>query len=121
MLLSFLSFLSLHSRPDKVAERTAELGRAGHHPCLSPAIHRIHRIDLLRPASQSHGLGRRSGELQHAGAHRAVSKGARPRHGEPAWLWHWAGQRHRSEEHTSELQSLMRISYDVFCLNKKKT
>src|SRR3546814_4410890 len=25
----------------------------------------------------------------------------------------------RSEEHTSELQSLMRISYDVFCLNKK--
>src|SRR3546814_432054 len=29
--------------------------------------------------------------------------------------------RHRSEEHTSELQSLMRISYAVFCLKKKKT
>src|SRR3546814_3655210 len=28
--------------------------------------------------------------------------------------------RARSEEHTSELQSLMRISYAVFCLNKKK-
>src|SRR3546814_978362 len=27
----------------------------------------------------------------------------------------------RSEEHTSELQSLMRISYDAFCLQKKKT
>src|SRR3546814_6064988 len=27
----------------------------------------------------------------------------------------------RSEEHTSELQSLMRISYAVFCLEKKKT
>src|SRR3546814_9519353 len=27
----------------------------------------------------------------------------------------------RSEEHTSELQSLMRISYAVFCLKKKKT
>src|SRR3546814_5798845 len=27
----------------------------------------------------------------------------------------------RSEEHTSELQSLMRISYAVFCLNKKHT
>src|SRR3546814_8031369 len=26
----------------------------------------------------------------------------------------------RSEEHTSELQSLMRISYDVFCLQKKR-
>src|SRR3546814_3880040 len=33
------------------------------------------------------------------------------------------GRRHgggRSEEHTSELQSLMRISYAVFCLKKKK-
>src|SRR3546814_10488697 len=29
--------------------------------------------------------------------------------------------RHRSEEHTSELQSLMRSSYAVFCLKKKKT
>src|SRR3546814_2863655 len=33
-------------------------------------------------------------------------------HGNPVW---------RSEEHTSELQSLMRISYAVFCLKKKKT
>src|SRR3546814_4075360 len=31
----------------------------------------------------------------------------------------WLG-RSRSEEHTSELQSLMRISYAVFCLKKKK-
>src|SRR3546814_4107443 len=30
------------------------------------------------------------------------------------------GARVRSEEHTSELQSLMRISYAVFCLKKKK-
>src|SRR3546814_9758296 len=37
----------------------------------------------------------------------------------PARLgWH---PEHRSEEHTSELQSLMRISYAVFCLKKKKT
>src|SRR3546814_8132865 len=38
--------------------------------------------------------------------------------------WHVARRRDgdalRSEEHTSELQSLMRISYDVFCLKKKK-
>src|SRR3546814_6286099 len=33
---------------------------------------------------------------------------------EIAYLWN------RSEEHTSELQSLMRISYAVFCLTKKK-
>src|SRR3546814_5488481 len=48
------------------------------------------------------------------------------------WLIHsgdWAGgpegiggiPRLRSEEHTSELQSLMRISYAVFCLKKKKS
>src|SRR3546814_8963658 len=30
------------------------------------------------------------------------------------------GLDHRSEEHTSELQSLMRISYAVFCLKQKK-
>src|SRR3546814_3539653 len=34
-----------------------------------------------------------------------------------AWLFR---NRLRSEEHTSELQSLMRISYAVFCLKKKK-
>src|SRR3546814_6037893 len=32
-------------------------------------------------------------------------------------LWSWPSP--RSEEHTSELQSLMRISYAVFCLKKK--
>src|SRR3546814_4718068 len=31
-----------------------------------------------------------------------------------------AAENRRSEEHTSELQSLMRISYAVFCLKKKK-
>src|SRR3546814_4790051 len=35
----------------------------------------------------------------------------------PRSLWLWQT---RSEEHTSELQSLMRISYDVFRLKKKK-
>src|SRR3546814_1199192 len=35
---------------------------------------------------------------------------------------HFASTTHsRSEEHTSELQSLMRISYAVFCLKKKKS
>src|SRR3546814_3100912 len=36
----------------------------------------------------------------------------------PLKIWTYIG---RSEEHTSELQSLMRISYAVFCLNKKNT
>src|SRR3546814_7176183 len=33
---------------------------------------------------------------------------------------HLKKEKTRSEEHTSELQSLMRISYAVFCLKKKK-
>src|SRR3546814_7270969 len=33
---------------------------------------------------------------------------------------YWMASYTRSEEHTSELQSLMRISYAVFCLKKKK-
>src|SRR3546814_7912857 len=57
------------------------------------------------------------------------------RHGQPALLFLWRGvtgrqsrtkgsgetRNARSEEHTSELQSLMRISYAVFCLKKKNT
>src|SRR3546814_2317933 len=35
--------------------------------------------------------------------------------------WPCASASGRSEEHTSELQSLMRISYAVFCLKKKKS
>src|SRR3546814_1747413 len=38
-----------------------------------------------------------------------------------AWYAVFALPLFRSEEHTSELQSLMRISYAVFCLKKKKT
>src|SRR3546814_1617392 len=38
------------------------------------------------------------------------------RHGITLDVWHQS----RSDEHTSELQSLMRISYAVFCLKKKR-
>src|SRR3546814_1818121 len=49
---------------------------------------------------------------------------SRPRPRPPRQVLHrWSAcsQAGRSEEHTSELQSLMRISYAVFCLKKKKT
>src|SRR3546814_1311677 len=43
-------------------------------------------------------------------------------HGRSAAVWNNSQVRtFRSEEHTSELQSLMRISYAVFCLKKNKT
>src|SRR3546814_6869791 len=40
--------------------------------------------------------------------------------GDPARALRDRSKRPRSEEHTSELQSLMRLSYAVFCLKKKK-
>src|SRR3546814_9681424 len=46
-------------------------------------------------------------------------RGADGRGGVPAWMVRERAA--RSEEHTSELQSLMRISYAVFCLKKKTT
>src|SRR3546814_4770942 len=41
-------------------------------------------------------------------------------HGAPYDVLYMHDGQNRSEEHTSELQSLMRISYAVFCLKKKK-
>src|SRR3546814_8408249 len=43
------------------------------------------------------------------------------RGGPAGFLRHIAAGRLRSEEHTSELQSLMRLPYAVFCLKKKTT
>src|SRR3546814_5186096 len=43
-----------------------------------------------------------------------------PKDTRPEWLIRAIELNKRSEEHTSELQSLMRISYAVFCLKKKK-
>src|SRR3546814_1099094 len=57
------------------------------------------------PQHRLHVLPARAGERQ-------------PRHGVPAEGLD--ARRQRSEEHTSELQSLMRISYAVFCLKKNK-
>src|SRR3546814_7318231 len=67
------------------------------------------------------GAGKRSRGLYEAGNFvRATWRARLPEH-----LGHFAcelaaANAARSEEHTSELQSLMRISYAVFCLKKKK-
>src|SRR3546814_9862598 len=55
------------------------------------------------------GPGRQPGEVGISGEHEPRTAHAAQRH-----------HRLRSEEHTSEIQSLMRISYAVFCLKKKK-
>src|SRR3546814_2043790 len=63
------------------------------------------------------GLGDHPATVVQAGraAHCALSA-----HANACGRWWILQCRGRSEEHTSELQSLMRISYAVFCLNKKK-
>src|SRR3546814_2415940 len=70
------------------------------------------RLEGLRavPGAEVGGLLRSLQRLDALG-HVAVGRGPGP---VPV------GGRERSEEHTSELQSLMRISYAVFCLKKKK-
>src|SRR3546814_9659560 len=58
-----------------------------------------------------------------AGKHRAKRQHAQRNEHRPRAFVRMIARRSlgwmRSEEHTSELQSLMRISYDVFCLKKK--
>src|SRR3546814_3344197 len=63
---------------------------------------------LFRSKGDGHGQGIADGDDRHGPA---SSARAADRHREAE---------ERSEEHTSELQSLMRISYAVFCLKKKK-
>src|SRR3546814_8916513 len=69
--------------------------------------HRRYRVPLQEEQDRlREGLGRDPGRRQGDG-----EAGGRRR----------GDARGRSEEHTSELQSLMRISYAVFCLKKKKS
>src|SRR3546814_6094944 len=81
---------------------------AAHHPRC------VHRARAFRGISQVAGLGPEHplDATEKAGGAWDISDRARRRQClEPSLS--------RSEEHTSELQSLMRISYAVFCLKKK--
>src|SRR3546814_4532918 len=83
--------------------RSVDTGMLGEAPVLDGRQHRqVERVDLGRRGRQPPGIVRRQEHAQRP----AVAVGDRQR-------------RMRSEEHTSEFQSLMRISYAVFCLKKK--
>src|SRR3546814_4007901 len=70
-------------------------------------------------ASLSHAPLRRTARLRRGGEGPPVGLGSpQARPWQPAVRG--PARSSRSEEHTSELQSLMRISYAVFCLKKKK-
>src|SRR3546814_7136477 len=77
------------------------------------------RTDTLFPYTTLFRSGEEAVEQRHAGHGRAGDhrQGRGDRH-EPVETAE-ASDVARSEEHTSELQSLMRISYAVFCLKKK--
>src|SRR3546814_540332 len=83
-------------------------------PSAAGPVHILRGLDLIVEPGETvsvvgpSGSGKSSMMMIIAGLERA-SKGE----------VHVGGTR-RSEEHTSELQSLMRISYAVFCLKKKK-
>src|SRR3546814_5551251 len=74
---------------------------------------RIEQARSARPLASTADLARRAGLNRRDLAALAAADALLP----------LAGERRaaRSEEHTSELQSLMRLSYAVFCLKKKKT
>src|SRR3546814_3420732 len=71
---------------------------------VGPAVHLIHIANGARlyPLRNAAAPVERITLVAHLGSHAVL-----------------LGQLGRSEEHTSELQSLMRISYAVFCLKKK--
>src|SRR3546814_6964358 len=86
---------------------------------LFPYTSLFRSVRLARPVSM---------EIDHAHRQRApvrapAAQRQSPNHarrGGLAWFGDCLWAAGRSEEHTSELQSLMRISYAVFCLQKKK-
>src|SRR3546814_8751002 len=62
-----------------------------------------------------------SGQAREAICRRGAGRRPHRRDGAGGVAAQFGRRRGRSEEHTSELQSLMRISYAVFCLNKNST
>src|SRR3546814_4625993 len=83
--------------------------RRGRAPIDERGAPQIRRNSVNWNASRPYPAGSRR-EWSFASARKGVVRG-----------FDGAGRITRSEEHTSELQSLMRISYAVFCLKKNKT
>src|SRR3546814_7768431 len=102
---------------DLVGERVGVIFRLGEIAVVELAL--VGDDQAARLQLRDIGLERRGGHRdEHVGR---VARGVDRRRTEIDLERRHAEQRAlRSEEHTSELQSLMRISYAVFCLKKKK-
>src|SRR3546814_1493364 len=98
----------LRSRRDRDAAVPASFG---HHGAVGPAQAGFERLE-----SKARECAMQGGDIEMAMRDRVL-----PRRGDDVDRRVEQICNLRSEEHTSELQSLMRISYAVFCLKKKKT
>src|SRR3546814_4749202 len=99
-----------HSFPTR---RSSELRPEGPPPTCRTGVDRRRSYLELHHLVHHADAHREAGEAE---AHQEESARIEPEIGDVAGV-HQVDQ--RSEEHTSELQSLMRISYAVFCLKKK--
>src|SRR3546814_9939014 len=115
----FLSLRDLVEEP-RIDERQPEHSRHRHPgaECIGQVEHALRSGFLHLAAQRGHAV--LAGEVQ-AGGIEADLAGFQPAQRLLQRFLERAADRHhlRSEEHTSELQSLMRISYAVFCLKKK--
>src|SRR3546814_1717557 len=91
------------TRTDTLFPYTPRFRSRRRRPTGRAADHAVHHLRRTRPRTGGAEAGDRLGRT-----HRHLPAGALAQHA-------------RSEEHTSELQSLMRISYADFCLKKKNT
>src|SRR3546814_1904308 len=102
--------LALDQRVDAGGERL-ELSRMMlAHPGGLPALHALELVDHVAQRPQAPAQDEGLQQQQHCAGDAEITPQRGAEHANLA----------RSEEHTSELQSLMRISYAVFCLKKKK-
>src|SRR3546814_7173900 len=84
-------------------------------PGAPPRMCRTETLTCVKTGVRRAGTSRASGRQPGAGGLSTFAATCPPDR-----QWRWKMDRFRSEEHTSELPSLMRISYDGFCGKKKK-
>src|SRR3546814_5246014 len=107
----FVSLLFLMIRRPPRSTRTDTL-------CPYTTLFRSIWARLIEKGTKKGGRSARCGSFHQGKEMKQSRTSAGHRSGRAPFRGHWPLQ--RSEEHTSELQSLMRISYAVFCLKKKK-
>src|SRR3546814_3883508 len=114
----FRSPLEMKAPPIICAFAPAMTKRAWRCLFMARAAARFRRARMPRPARHWHGS---TALIPHEHSLYGNLEKPLPQGHFIMMSWQSRMKMSRSEEHTSELQSLMRISYAVFCLKKKKT